>query len=175
MKFSPALLVSGVLLGVAATAGAAVAAGSTDDTRTGGAAQGAEPPLAAEDFSYPHSAVDEPLKALGFTLKSGDGNVVYGKCEEIPEASRIEITTHVKYDTSFCFRVTGAKGGFITMEIPRVWSIKPGNFRVHGEMTVPAEGSKVTFEAKENEWTGVGKTTDQKKRDHTLLRLEAIK
>ncbi|MFI5669554.1 hypothetical protein [Streptomyces sp. NPDC051704] len=172
MKLSPAVLLAGALVGVVATAGVAVAV----DGRAGAATQSAAAdgmPSAVEDFKYPQSEADAALKARGIKLKSGDGNIVYTACATEADPSRIEVYSHAEPNIPFCFKVTGANGGSLVVELPRVYAVRSYDYKVHVDMTV--EEAQVSFDVPKNEWAGVGKTLDPKKRDHALVALSASK
>ncbi|MCX4690690.1 hypothetical protein OG401_41460 [Kitasatospora purpeofusca] len=120
-----------------------------------------------EDFSHPGAA--QILANLGITLKNGDGHVYMTDCK--PGTDQLEIWQRSREET-FCFNVTGA-GGFISMEIPRVYSIRGNSYNVTAVMTV--EGTSTSFPLKKNLWTPVGDTADPQKRDHALLEIRASK
>ncbi|MFJ7160022.1 hypothetical protein ACIQUQ_34420 [Streptomyces sp. NPDC101118] len=171
MKLSPAVILAASLAGVVTMGGVAVAVdGRAGETVAQAAAE--LPPSAVEDFAYPQADADAALKARGIKLKSGDGHIMYAACTAVDDPSRIEVYSHTEPNKPFCFRVTGAAGSLV-LELPRVYAVRAGDYKVHVDMTV--EKSEVSFDVPKNEWVGVGKTTDPQKRDHALVALTASK
>ncbi|MBV2155626.1 hypothetical protein RZ50_022635 [Kitasatospora sp. SUK 42] len=125
------------------------------------------PPPAVEDFSYP--AADQILHDSGIVLKRGDGHITLAECKA--GTDQLEVWQRGR-DNTFCFSVVGS-GGFISMEIPRVYSIRGNSYDVTAEMTV--DGTSKSFPLKKNLWTPVGDSADPQGRDHALLELRASK
>ncbi|MFJ6637082.1 hypothetical protein ACIQMR_38075 [Streptomyces sp. NPDC091376] len=116
-------------------------------------------PLAVEDFNYP--GADKVLAERNITLKRGDGHIVLtditdvGQCLADPSNLLVE-----SFLGKFCFR-TNAKTGYLTLELPKAFSLWTGDQPVQATLT--AEGEETVVNAPANDLTavGVGGGTDQ--------------
>ncbi|MFJ9523306.1 hypothetical protein ACIRPK_34335 [Kitasatospora sp. NPDC101801] len=150
-----ALLTIGV--GIAAAAGTAtpgaVVTAATD-----------APPAAVEDFSYP--GADKVLADKGIKLFSGNGRIMLAECGA--GAGQLEVWPRGM--DRICFQVTG-KGGYLSLEIPAVYTVKGTSYTTKIDMTV--EGEKKSYDIPKDKWVQVGETADPAERDHTLVEIRS--
>ncbi|MBD0420695.1 hypothetical protein H0H10_16340 [Streptomyces sp. TRM S81-3] len=140
----------------AALAWSAIAWGPSAATATSGGSAAAAVPVAGEapgyaveDFNYPGAD-----KIQGFTLKRGDGHIVLATCGSatgLLEVWSSELPERV------CFRVTG-DSGFLTLEMPAVFSIRGNDYTTQVDMTV--DDTRTTYDIDKNIWNAVGESTD---------------
>ncbi|NEA41282.1 hypothetical protein [Streptomyces sp. SID11385] len=161
------------ILGTAAAsalAAAAVAVGvhavPTGKTATVGVADAA-PGYAVEDFAYPQA--DKILAEKGLVLKRGDGHITLADC--VSGTGQLELLARNKGD-KICFDVVGDEG-FLTMEIPAVYSIRGNDYSTTVDMKVGDE--EKSFPITENTWTPVGESADPENRDFVLVEIRTSK
>ncbi|MFQ6198542.1 hypothetical protein [Streptomyces sp. NPDC000405] len=154
------------------TAGLVVAATALTGTATAVAAD--TPPTAVEDFEYPQA--DKIFQERGIKLKSGDGHITLVACDSQTGLIEIFAQGMSKVDKvgggKYCFRVTG-KGGYLNLEVPRVYGASGNDYDVSVNM-ITADEEK-PFKLKKNAWTPVGKSADDQNREFTLLKITATK
>ncbi|NGO68770.1 hypothetical protein G5C65_10470 [Streptomyces sp. SB3404] len=125
------------------------------------------PSFAVEDFAYPRA--DEIEAERGIVLKRGDGHITLAECGSAD--GLLEVWSR-KGEGKVCFRTIG-ESGYLTMEIPAVYTVKGNDYETDLEMTV--EGEKKKFEVGRNEWTPVGESTDPDGRAHMLVEIRTTK
>ncbi|MEV5371412.1 hypothetical protein ACFW5X_06510 [Streptomyces albogriseolus] len=160
------------ILGAAATGALAILAVTTGfESPTQGespelVADGA-PGYAVEDFNYPNA--DKILAEKNIVLKRGDGHITLADCAA--GTGQLEILARDKTD-KICFNTVGDEG-WLTLEIPAVYSIKGNDYSTTVDMTVGTE--EKTFEVNKNTWTPVGESADPEGRDHMLVEIRTVK
>ncbi|WP_435194075.1 hypothetical protein [Streptomyces sp. NRRL F-5630] len=127
----------------------------------------AAPGYAAEDFAYPRA--DKILAEKGLVLKRGDGHITLADCAS--GTGQLEILARDKGD-KICFDVIGDEG-FLTMEIPAVFSVRGNDYSTTVDMTVGDE--EKSFPITENTWTPVGESADPQNRDFLLVEIRTTK
>ncbi|GEC09735.1 hypothetical protein SSP24_73900 [Streptomyces spinoverrucosus] len=162
-------------LGVAAAAALAwlVVTGGTPGTpeQASASAQAAAPiadeapGYAVEDFNYP--GADKILAEQGITLKRGDGHIVLSECGA---AGLLEVWA--RNSDKICFRTTG-DSGYLTLEIPSVYSIKGNDYAAQVDMTV--DGTEQSYDIARNTWTPVGESADEQGREFMLVEIRTSK
>ncbi|MFJ7280215.1 trypsin-like serine protease [Kitasatospora sp. NPDC098663] len=110
-------------------------------------------PVAVENFAYPDAA-KVPVD-LNVTLKSGDGNIRLADCTS--QENLLVVWSLATEPNNRCFRVTGPSG-FLSMEIPKVFSIKGDDHVVKATLT--SEGNTSTVDIEKNLNTPVGAGTN---------------
>ncbi|MEU4010834.1 hypothetical protein AB0H30_20430 [Streptomyces pseudogriseolus] len=125
------------------------------------------PGYAVEDFNYPFA--DEILAEKGIVLKRGDGHITLADC--VVGTGQIEISTRSSED-NICFDTVGDEG-WLTLEIPAVYSIKGNDYATTVDLTVGTE--EKTVEVRKNAWTPVGESADPQGRDHMLVEIRTVK
>ncbi|MDF0372353.1 hypothetical protein ABZV52_02025 [Streptomyces sp. NPDC004735] len=125
------------------------------------------PGYAVEDFNYPQA--DKILAEKNILLKRGDGHITLANC--VAGTGQLEILARDRND-KICFNTVGNQG-WLTLEIPAVFSIKGNDYSTTVDMTVGAE--EKTYEINKNSWTPVGETADPEGRDHTLVEIRITK
>jgi hypothetical protein len=138
------------LVAVVVTVGGASGAKSSPDSvpLAAAPAAGDSPGFAVEDYNYPGAAAI--LAAQGITLKRGDGHIVLADCASSGEV--LAIKSGLTAD-NICFLVTG-NSGWLTMEIPDVFTIRGTDYTTQVDMTAGTEHR--TYDIDKNLWTGVG-------------------
>jgi hypothetical protein len=160
-------------LGLAAVAGALVwfampgGTGAATERTPASPAAGAAPGYAVEDFDYP--GADRILAENNIVLKRGDGHITYVDCAS--GAGFIEVLTR-KQSSKVCFKVTG-NSGWLTLEIPSVYSVRGNDYVTQVDMTVGSE--KRSFDITKNLWTPVGESADEQGREHMLVEIRSSK
>lgn len=161
------------ILGAAAAGTLAILAVTTGLPES--SAQGTSPELvvddapgyAVEDFNYPFA--DEILAEKNIVLKRGDGHITLADCAV--GTGQIEISTRISED-NICFDTVGDEG-WLTLEVPAVYSIKGNDYATTVDMTVGTE--EKTVEVRKNAWTPVGESADPQGRDHMLVEIRTVK
>lgn len=125
------------------------------------------PGYAVEDFNYPFA--DEILAEKSIVLKRGDGHITLADCAV--GTGQIEISTRSSED-NICFDTVGDEG-WLTLEIPAVYSIKGNDYATTVDLTVGTE--EKTVEVRKNAWTPVGESADPEGRDHMLVEIRTVK
>ncbi|WP_344459706.1 hypothetical protein [Kitasatospora kazusensis] len=147
-------------------AGITLLAGASGVFAADGGTAADTPPAAVEDFQYP--GADQVLKDHGIVLKQGDGHIMLADCASEPGLLEVWARGMDK----FCLKVTG-NGGYLTMDVPKVYGIKGNSYTVRANMTV--DNTDASFDITKDTWTPVGETADSKARDHNLVQLTATK
>ncbi|OII67936.1 hypothetical protein BJP39_05985 [Streptomyces sp. CC77] len=145
--------------------GASTAVGSGADVTVPVADEA--PGFAVEDFNYPQA--DRILAEQGIVLKRGDGHITLADCAS--GTGLIEVMARAK-SQKVCFKAVG-NSGWLTLEIPAVFTIKGNDYSTEVDMTVGAE--RKTFEIIKNSWTAVGESADEQGRDHMLVEIRTTK
>ncbi|MDT0420492.1 MULTISPECIES: hypothetical protein [unclassified Streptomyces] len=141
-------------------------AGQSGTVATAGVADAA-PGYAVEDFAYPQA--DKILAEKGLVLKRGDGHITLADCAS--GTGQLELLARNKGD-KLCFDVVGNEG-FLTMEIPAVYSVRGNDYSTTVDMTVGDE--EKSFPITENTWTPVGESADPENRDFLLVEIRTSK
>ncbi|SPE49659.1 hypothetical protein SNS2_1350 [Streptomyces netropsis] len=161
------LLVAGAmgsvfLMAAGSTLGPAVAApGPADDAAL---------PVAVETFNYPNAA--KILKEQGIALRKGDGHILLADCKVSKD---IVVSTGMRHpgqteSGKYCFRVTGTgKVGYLSLEIPKVFNVRAGDYSVRASVT--ADGKTETVTVPKNEYTPVGVGIDDQNTPTMLVEL----
>ncbi|MFB7272578.1 hypothetical protein [Streptomyces sp. NPDC056244] len=157
--------VVGVLAWAAVAAGAA--GGSHPGAGTTVSVADDAPAYAVEDFNYPEA--DEILAEQGLVLKRGDGHITLADCAG--GTGLIQIMARKEAEI-ICFRVVG-NSGWLTMEIPAVFTVKGNDYDTEIDMTVGTE--KKSFDILKNTWTAVGESAEEQGRDHMLVEIRTAK
>ncbi|MFD6150519.1 hypothetical protein [Streptomyces sp. NPDC060243] len=147
----------------------AVSSGQGEPVRTGGGVASVAdeaPGRLVEDFNYPQA--DKILAERGFVLKRGDGHIALADC--VSGTGQLELLA--RDQGKVCFDVTG-DSGWLTMEIPAVFSFKGNDYSTTIDMTVGEE--EKSFDITKNTWTPVGESTDPESRDHALIEIRTTK
>ncbi|MGW7103858.1 hypothetical protein [Streptomyces sp. NPDC054838] len=173
MKVSKAIVRSaGAAMGAGALAWAAIASGVTGGTTVAASGTGMKavveegPGYAVEDFGYPNA--DKILAEQHITLKRGDGHILLADCASANDLLEVWSRTNDK----ICFRITGNQG-YLTLEIPSVFSIKGNSYATQVDMSVGAESK--TFDVAKGTWTPVGESADEQGRDFMLMEIRSTK
>ncbi|MFD0316897.1 hypothetical protein [Streptomyces flavalbus] len=124
------------------------------------------PGYAVEDFDYPQA--DKIAAERGITLKRGDGHIVLATCDS--EAGLLEVWARSSVDR-ICFRTTG-DSGFLTLEIPSVFSVRGNDYSTQVDMTV--DGEEKSYDIEKNTWTPVGESAEQG-REYALVEIRTTK
>lgn len=158
---------------VAALAWAAVTGGTPGASERPGGPAAAVAPVAeeapgyaVEDFAYP--GADRVLAERGITLKRGDGHIVLADCGP---TGLLEIWARGNTE-KICFRTTG-DSGYLTLEIPAVFTVKGNDYATQVDMTV--DGTQQSYDITKNSWTPVGESADEQARDFTLVEIRTTK
>ncbi|WP_433891323.1 hypothetical protein [Streptomyces sp. CA-111067] len=138
------------LVAVVVTYGGSSGAKSSPDSvpLAAAPAAGDSPGFAVEDYNYP--GADAILAAQGITLKRGDGHIILADCAGSGELLEIKSGQTAG---DICFSVIGSSG-WLTMEIPDVFTIKGNDYTTQVDMTAGTEHR--TYDITKNLWTGVG-------------------
>ncbi|WP_432084355.1 hypothetical protein [Streptomyces sp. WAC 04229] len=129
-------------------------------------AEGA-PGYAVEDFNYP--LADKILAEQNIVLKRGDGHITLADC--VPGTGQLELLARDRAE-KICFNTVGTEG-WLTLEIPAVFSVKGNDYSTTVDMTVGTE--EKSYEIGKNTWTPVGETADPEGRDHMLVEIRVAK
>jgi hypothetical protein len=125
------------------------------------------PGYAVEDFDYPQA--DKILAEKGLVLKRGDGHITLADC--VADTGQLELLAR-DHDDKICFDVVG-KEGWLTLEIPAVYSIRGNDYSTTVDMTVGDE--EKSFDITQNTWTPVGESADPENRDFLLVEIRSSK
>lgn len=151
-------VVGGVQGGGAGTAGTADAATLVAEEAPG---------YAVEDFNYP--GADKILAEQNIVLKRGDGHITLADCES--GTGQLELLARDRAD-KICFNTTGNEG-WLTLEIPSVFSVRGNDYSTTVDMTVGTE--EKSYEIDKNSWTPVGESADPEGREHMLVEIRTSK
>ncbi|MEU9592631.1 hypothetical protein ACGF7W_22655 [Streptomyces sp. NPDC048219] len=169
-----AIRVLGAVAGGGALAWVAVAGGAQGgDAGTAETADNAvlvagdSPGYAVEDFNYPQA--DKILAEQNIVLKRGDGHITLADC--VTGTGQLELLARDR-DNKVCFNTVGNEG-WLTLEIPAVFSVKGNDYSTTVDMTVGTE--EKSYEINKNAWTPVGETADPEGRDHMLVEIRITK
>lgn len=161
------------ILGTVATGALAILAMTTgvlgspaQETSPGLVADGA-PGYAVEDYNYPQA--DKILAEKNLLLKRGDGHITLADC--VTGTGQLELLARDNA-AKICFKVVGNEG-WLTLEIPAVYSIKGNDYSTTVDMTVGTE--EKSFDITKNTWTPVGESADAEGREHMLVEIRAAK
>ncbi|WP_405770301.1 hypothetical protein [Streptomyces sp. NBC_01538] len=142
-------------------------AGTAEAADTAALAAEDAPGYAVEDFNYPQA--DKILAEKNVVLKRGDGHITLADC--VTGTGQLELLARDRGD-KICFNTVGNEG-WLTLEIPAVFSIKGNNYSTTVDMTVGTE--EKSYEINKNTWTPVGESTDPEGRDHMLVEIRITK
>lgn len=145
---------------------AGVHAGPSAGTATVHAADDA-PAYAVEDFDYPQA--DKILAEQGIVLKRGDGHITLADCAS--GTGQLEVQAREHKDP-ICFDVIGDEG-WLTLEIPAVFSVVGNDYSTTVDMTVGDE--EKSFPIAKNTRTPVGESADPENRDYLLVEIRTAK
>lgn len=160
-------------LGLAAAAGALAwfalpgGNGSAPEQAPAQAAADAAPGYAVENFNYP--GADRILAEKNIVLKRGDGHITYVDCAS--GTGFIEVLAR-QQSSKVCFKVAG-NSGWLSLEIPSVFSVKGNDYATRVDMTVGTEAK--SFDITKNAWTPVGESADPQGREHMLVEIRSSK
>lgn len=161
----------GALAWVALAAGIPGNSGASDAARpTVGTAvnvAGEAPGYAVEDFSYPQA--DKILAEQNVVLKRGDGHITLAGCASGTGLIQIMAREHAQ---PICFQVVG-NSGWLTMEIPAVYTVRGNDYTTQVDMTVGTE--QKSFDIVKNSWTAVGESADEQGREFMLVEIRTSK
>ncbi|MFC5804503.1 hypothetical protein [Streptomyces formicae] len=165
------LVASAALLAVATSAGIALAgngqAAEVSENSSKAGATSAQMPSAVEDFNYPDA--EKILQEQGIKLIRGDGHIVLTSCGT--SANEVHVRQR-KVSKPVCFAVLG-QGGYLTLDMPRVYGVKGNDFNTEVEMRV--DDTTTSYDIDKNDWTSVGETADPDGRDHALIEIRSTK
>ncbi|MEV7867827.1 hypothetical protein AB0P17_17365 [Streptomyces sp. NPDC088124] len=150
----------------AALSGALTGVASSQTPATSTVADGA-PGYAVEDFNYPNA--DKILAERNIVLKRGDGHITLVDCAS--GTGFIEVLAR-RHSGKVCFEVVG-NSGWLTLEIPAVYSMKGNDYTTEVDMTAGAE--ERSFDLDKNTWTAVGESGDEQGREHVLVEIRSAK
>ncbi|MFJ8944473.1 hypothetical protein ACIRG4_14665 [Streptomyces sp. NPDC102395] len=128
---------------------------------------GATPGYAVEDFNYPQA--DKILAEQKITLKRGDGHITLANC--VPNTGQLRLLVRNRAE-EVCFNTTGNEG-WLTLDLPGVYSIRGNDYSTTVDMTVGTE--EKSYEITKNTFTPVGESTDPESRAHTLVEIRTAK
>lgn len=162
MKFTPKLfgLFSMAAL-LTASAGAASAVNSEDKLTNDVAAEA--PPPAVEQYNYP--GADQIFTERSIRLLRGDGNIVLVDCGAEKTVIKVEA---VEVGIS-CYEVLG-ETGWLTLEIPRVYTIEGDEHNVVAHLTSNGKTQVVDIDPGEHTSVGEGQADGD---PSTLVKLHA--
>ncbi|MGZ3115463.1 hypothetical protein [Streptomyces sp. H62] len=123
------------------------------------------PGYAVEDFNYP--GADRILAEQNILLKRGDGHITLVDCAS--GTGFIEVLARERAG-KVCFKVTG-DAGWLSLEMPAVYSMKGNDYTTQVDMTVGAE--EKSFDLNKNSWTAVGESADEQGREHMLVEIRS--
>ncbi|MBT3149786.1 hypothetical protein HTV45_02470 [Streptomyces sp. CHD11] len=146
--------------------GASLTAAPSHDSASSTVADDA-PGYAVEDFDYP--GADRILAEQNIVLKRGDGHITLVECAS--GTGYIEVLARERSD-KVCFKVVG-DSGWLTLEIPSVFSMKGNDYDTQVDMTVGTE--EKSYDLDENTWTPVGESADEQGREHMLVEIRSAK
>ncbi|MGN9764296.1 hypothetical protein ACTMS2_03910 [Micromonospora sp. SD12] len=158
MKNFRALLVTGLVAGVAVAGGMTLVSGAAS------AALEDAPPSIEEDFSYPGAAQIEASD--GIKLIKGDGKIIFAECVT-GATNQIIVRSYAKL-SGYCFTVKGAPG-YLTLEISDVYQIRGDSHTASARVSV--DGETQTVALPKNGWVGVGVGEDDTLPPAVLLEL----
>ncbi|MDX2548366.1 hypothetical protein ACOT81_23135 [Streptomyces sp. WI04-05B] len=141
--------------------------GTAEAADTAALAADDAPGYAVEDFNYPRA--DKILAEKNIVLKRGDGHITLADC--VTGTGQLEILARDKGD-KICFKTVGTEG-WLTLEIPAVYSMRGNDYSTTIDMTVGTE--EKSYEIAKNTWTPVGESTDPEGRDHMLVEIRTTK
>ncbi|MFD7290518.1 hypothetical protein [Streptomyces sp. NPDC059863] len=157
---------AGGALAWAALSGALAGVAPSQTGATSTVADGA-PGYAVEDFNYPNA--DKILAEQNIVLKRGDGHITLVDCAS--GTGFIEVLAR-RHSGKVCFKVVG-NSGWLTLEIPAVYSMKGNDYTTEVDMTAGTE--KRSFDLDKNTWTAVGESDDEQGREHMLVEIRSAK
>ncbi|WHT22166.1 hypothetical protein N8J89_14190 [Crossiella sp. CA-258035] len=131
LAYSVVAVVSGTILG---TAGLAVAADN--------------PPPMEEDYAYP--GADKIFAERGIRLLKGNGVILLTTC--VPGHANQIVLSSSAFTDPICF-AAGPGAGFVSMDIPEVYSVKGDSHR--GSVTVRVKDVTSTSPITPNRWNPV--------------------
>ncbi|NUP31947.1 MAG: hypothetical protein HOU01_09540 [Streptomycetaceae bacterium] len=141
--------------------------GSAPEQAPAQAAADAAPGYAVENFDYP--GADRILAEKNIVLKRGDGHITYVDCAS--GTGFIEVLAR-QQSSKVCFKVAG-NSGWLSLEIPSVFSVKGNDYATRVDMTVGTEAK--SFDITKNAWTPVGESADPQGREHMLVEIRSSK
>ncbi|WP_230885303.1 hypothetical protein [Streptomyces spinoverrucosus] len=141
--------------------------GTAEAGDTAALVAGDTPGYAVEDFDYPQA--DKILAEQNIVLKRGDGHITLADC--VSGTGQLELLARDRAD-KICFNTVGNEG-WLTLEIPAVFSFKGNDYSTTVNMTVGSE--EKSYEITKNTWTPVGETADPEGRDHMLVEIRITK
>ncbi|MFI8092327.1 hypothetical protein ACIF9R_29055 [Streptomyces sp. NPDC086080] len=150
----------------AVLSGAPTGATPSHDRATSTVADGT-PGYAVEDFNYPDA--DRILAEQNIVLKRGDGHITLVDCAG--GTGYIEVLAR-RHSGKVCFKVVG-NSGWLSLEIPAVYSMKGNDYDTQVDMTVGTE--EKSYDLDENTWTAVGESADEQGREHLLVEIRSAK
>ncbi|MGW0823589.1 hypothetical protein [Streptomyces sp. NPDC002845] len=148
-------------------AGQDAGAGSAETADTAALVAEGAPGYAVEDFNYPQA--DKILAEQNIVLKRGDGHITLADC--VTGTGQLELLARDRAD-KICFNTVGNEG-WLTLEIPAVFSIKGNDYSTTVDMTVGTE--EKSYDINKNAWTPVGESADPEGRDHMLVEIRITK
>ncbi|MEU9635727.1 hypothetical protein ACGFZZ_11495 [Streptomyces tendae] len=125
------------------------------------------PGYAVEDFDYPQA--DKIEAEQNILLKRGDGHITLVDCAS--GTGFIEVRARRTAD-KVCFKSVG-DSGWLTLEIPAVYSMRGNEYETQVDMTVGDE--EKSFDLEKNTWTPVGESADEQNREHLLVEIRTSK
>ncbi|MFJ2722865.1 hypothetical protein [Streptomyces sp. NPDC087437] len=125
------------------------------------------PGYAVEGFNYP--SADRILAEKAIVLKRGDGHITLADCAS--GTGQLELLARSRPD-KICFNVTG-NAGWLTLEIPSVFSIRGNDYTTQVDMTTGAE--EKSFDVVKDRWTSVGESADEQGREFILVEIRTSK
>ncbi|WP_241826957.1 hypothetical protein [Streptomyces graminilatus] len=128
---------------------------------------GDTPGYAVEDFNYPQA--DKILAEKNIVLKRGDGHITLADC--VTGTGQLELLARDR-GAKICFNTVGNEG-WLTLEIPAVFSFRGNDYSTTVDMTVGTE--EKSYEINKNTWTPVGESADPQGRDHMLVEIRITK
>ncbi|MBC2866819.1 hypothetical protein [Streptomyces mexicanus] len=141
--------------------------GTAEAADTAAPAAQEAPGYAVEDFDYPQA--DKILAEQNIVLKRGDGHITLADC--VTGTGQLELLARDRAD-KICFDTVGNEG-WLTLEIPAVYSFKGNDYSTTVDMTVGDETK--SYEIDKNSWTPVGEAADPEGRDHMLVEIRVTK
>ncbi|SDP15843.1 hypothetical protein SAMN04487905_102204 [Actinopolyspora xinjiangensis] len=115
-----------------------------------------KPPPIVEDYSYPGAAQIED--ETGVKLIEGDGNIIKVGCDKDTPLIRVD-SANTSIDRS-CYEVIDAHG-WLTMEIPNVYSIRGDDHTVNATVTSNGQSEQVVIPSGKTTAIGIGNGADE--------------
>ncbi|MEV0575853.1 hypothetical protein [Streptomyces sp. NPDC050392] len=126
-----------------------------------------DPGYAVEDYDYPQA--DKILAEKNIVLKRGDGHITLADC--VAGTGQLELLARHN-GARICFKVVGNEG-WLSLEIPAVYSFKGNDYSTTVDMTVGDE--EKSFDIIKNTFTPVGESVDDEGREHMLVEIRTAK